>query len=98
MRALRRCLWCWTSAHPEGCEDERAFRAAGELREELESRAAVLDWQGGHRDRQDVARLLALVRDLPERQAVYGRLCDICRNNGAEFDPVGEVERGEVIL
>lgn len=81
------------------CSGARAFRAAGDLLELAEADYSVAEFRPGcARQRHDARRLVAGLRRLDARAAVHGWLCEGCENRGAEFDPVGAVQRGEVIL
>ena len=108
---LRRCLWCllprerWTSprwcplAERVPCDGSPAFRPAGRLLRLVEADYSFLEPHVGNaRQLHDRRRLAAGLRQLDGRAAVYGWLCEGCESGGADFDPVGLVERGEVIL
>lgn len=94
---LRRCLWCLLPADFVG--GEPAFRPAGRVLQLVESDYSFLEpHKGNARQLHDRRRLAAGLRRLDERAAVHGRICGGCEARGADFDPVGMVERGEVIL
>jgi hypothetical protein len=111
---LRRCLWCllprarWVTArwNPEmaqaeavRCGGSPAFRPAGRVLQHVESDYSFFaNWSGNSRRLHDLRRLADGLRRLDERAAVNGWLCEGCEARGADFDPVGLVERGEVIL
>ena len=77
------------------CGGAPAFRAAGHLLRLAEAEYSFLEGSTGNaRELHDLRRLAAGLRPLDERAAVNGWLCEGCESKGADFDPVGAVERG----
>ena len=81
------------------CGGSPAFRSAGGLLRLVEAEYSFYEGSTGYaREQHDLRRLAAGLRLLDDRAAVNGWLCEGCAAKGADFDPVGAVERGEVIL